>query len=141
MTKLTQTPFTNIAELVLIPKRRNALRSRVSESKKAFANELRRNPTTAAAVLWSILRRKRLGYKFRRRAVLYGWIPDFWCPECRVAIEIDYPSDQQRAGEHKRRDAILAARAITVIRVPAVRIYSELCQVECELKSFLVSQS
>jgi very-short-patch-repair endonuclease len=109
----------------------------VSESKKAFAIELRRNPSRAAELLWSVLRGKRLGQKFRRRAVLYGWIPDFWCPACRVAIEIDYPSDQQRAEEHKRRDAVLAARAITVIRIPTRRIYDELRQVERELKAFL----
>jgi very-short-patch-repair endonuclease len=69
--------------------------------------------------------------------VLYGWIPDFWCPAMRVAVEIDYLSDHSRVEEHKRRDAMLARRAITVIRIPADRVYHELAQVTREIKVFL----
>ena len=129
----------HIADLANVPRRRRGHRSRVSESKKLFAAELRRNPTAAAEALWAVLRGKRLGHKFRRRTILFGWVPDFWCPACRVAIEIDYPSDAQRAEEHKRRDATLAARAITVYRISAERIYYELPQVGRELKAFLES--
>lgn len=127
----------HIGSLATGPLQQRGHRSRVSDSKKRFAAELRRNPTVAAEVLWTILRGKRLGYRFRRRTILFGWIPDFWSSACRVAIEIDYPSDAQRSEEHRRRDAALAARAITVYRIPAERIYRELSQVRRELKAFL----
>jgi very-short-patch-repair endonuclease len=127
----------HIREAAIIPRRTPGHRSRVSDSKKAFAAELRTNPTRAAEILWGVLRGKRLGHKIRRRAVLYGWIPDFWCPASRVAIEIDYPSDRSRIDEHRRRDDVLARRAIIVFRIPAERVYTELGQVVRELVAFL----
>ena len=127
----------HIREAVTIPRRTRGLRRRVSDEKKAFAARLRRNPTRAAAILWDVLRGQRLGHKFRRRAVLYGWIPDFWCPGSRVAIDIDYASDRLRAQEHKRRDDILAQHAIAVVRIPAARIFQEIDQVARELKASL----
>lgn len=129
--------YASHTDLAAVPRRSKGHRSRVSESKKAFAADLRSSPTRAAEALWAVLRGKRLGHKFRRRAILFGWIPDFWCPACRIAIDIDYLSDLTRAGEHKRRDAALAARAITVVRISADRIYHELHQVERELRAFL----
>lgn len=27
------------------------------------------------------------GFKFRRRSVVLEWIPDFWCPAAKLAIE------------------------------------------------------
>lgn len=43
--------------------------------------------------------RQLCGFKFRRRSLVYGYIPDFWCPEAKVAVEIDgreYAAKQQR---------------------------------------------
>ena len=116
-----------------LPRRTSGLRSRVSSEKKGFASALRNSPTTAASALWSHLRGDRLGAKFRRRAVLYGWICDFWCPASRVAVEIDYPSDAARVEEHKHRDRVLAQHAILVLRIPAERIYFGVEQVAGEI--------
>jgi very-short-patch-repair endonuclease len=55
-----------------------------------FAREMRQNPTDAEARLWSILRRKKLpGYRFRRQYRVAGYILDFYCPSCRLAVELD----------------------------------------------------
>lgn len=113
------------------------LRSRVGPEKKAFAKKLRNNPTRAFAILWSVLRGKQLGVKVRRRTILLGWIPDFWCPARRVAIEIDYPSDRVRMEQHARRDDVLLQHGITVIRIPVDRVFHELPQVMVELKARL----
>jgi very-short-patch-repair endonuclease len=110
------------------------LRSRASAEKKAFAKSLRRNPTATFENLWQQLRRSKLGVRFRRRSILLGWMPDFWCPAARVAIEIDYPSDDARVEDHRRRDRVLTRNAITVLRFPAERVQLNPEQVAREIE-------
>lgn len=54
-------------------------RNKVKPGKKEFARELRNNPTESERVLWERIRNRSLGYRFRRQAILWGWIADFWC--------------------------------------------------------------
>lgn len=68
---------------------------------------------------------------------MLGWIPDFWCPAARIAIEIEYPADGDRFSKHRHRDAVLARHAITVVRVPVERIYSDVSQVAREIELFV----
>ena len=72
--------------------------------------------------------------KFRRRAPLFGWIPDFWCPSQRIVVEIDYPSDVQRQSEHRNRDRALIKRGIVVLRFSAERVYADVDQVAREIE-------
>ncbi len=52
--------------------------------------ELRRSLTPAEAALWSSLQRSQLGgKKFRRQHSVGPYILDFYCPECRLAVELD----------------------------------------------------
>jgi very-short-patch-repair endonuclease len=46
--------------------------------------------TTAEAVLWKNLQGSRLdGKKFRRQHSVGKYVLDFYCPECRLAVELD----------------------------------------------------
>ena len=67
--------------------------SRLEALPKAMLNlarELRRSQTDAEELLWGLLRNRRLGgYKFRRQQVLGHFILDFYCPQVRLAIELD----------------------------------------------------
>ena len=52
--------------------------------------ELRKSLTPAEAVLWKYLQKSQLlGKKFRRQFSIDRYIVDFFCPECRLAIELD----------------------------------------------------
>jgi len=54
------------------------------------SRELRRNSTRAEAFLWTVLRKSQLdGKKFRRQHSIGPYIVDFYCPECRVIVELD----------------------------------------------------
>lgn len=54
------------------------------------ARQFRKSPTRAEAILWNVLRnRKLLGKKFRRQHPISGFILDFYCHELRLGIEID----------------------------------------------------
>ena len=59
-------------------------------SKKTFRKQLRNSLTAAEAVLWKFLQRRQLeGKKFRRQISIGRYIVDFYCPECRLVIELD----------------------------------------------------
>jgi len=51
---------------------------------------LRRNMPQAEVILWSKLRNKALkGYKFRRQYSIERFVIDFYCPQLKLAIEVD----------------------------------------------------
>lgn len=51
---------------------------------------IRRNLCKAEAIMWRYLsRRQMLGYKFRRRYGVDQYVIDFYCPELKLAVEID----------------------------------------------------
>jgi very-short-patch-repair endonuclease len=54
-----------------------------------LARKLRKSATKAEIVLWRALRRKQLGFKFRRQNPIGYYIVDFYCPKLRLVIEID----------------------------------------------------
>ena len=51
---------------------------------------LRRSLSKAEAVIWLHLSRKQMnGFKFRRQYSVNQYVIDFYCPELKLAIEID----------------------------------------------------
>jgi very-short-patch-repair endonuclease len=84
-----------------------------------YARHMRRNPTEAEAVLWSLLRCRRLdGYRFRRQSIIFGWIADFYCPSQRVIVEVDGPYHQgEKIKRDMTRDRILLSKGFKTIRV------------------------
>jgi len=77
---------------------------------------MRADPTPAERRLWAMLGGSRLaGLKFRRQAVIDGYIADFLCPAFALVIEVDGAShvDPERDA---RRDARLNQLGYTVVR-------------------------
>jgi len=65
-------------------------RIRTTANIQRRAKELRKEATPAEKVLWERLRGKRLGgFKFRRQAPMGKVIADFYCPECKLIVEVD----------------------------------------------------
>ena len=60
------------------------------KAQKLKRQYLRNNATNAERILWSKLKGKQLlGRKFRRQHGIGPFIVDFYCHECKLAIEID----------------------------------------------------
>ena len=68
------------------------------------AQELRREMTDSERRLWSRLRHRELGFKFRRQMPIGGYIADFACPAARIVIELD--GGQHGSDEAEARDLI-----------------------------------
>jgi len=90
-----------------------------SASTHQFARELRHAETEAEKKLWSLLRnRKFKGKKFRRQHALADFILDFYCHECKLAVELDgsfHASEDQQLYD-KARTSLLNKQGITIIR-------------------------
>ena len=84
------------------------------------ARQLRRKATWAEKALWRILRNERFsGYKFRRQQPAGDFTLDFYCPEARLALEVDGigHGHPERRIEDERRDEFLSSRGILVKRI------------------------
>ncbi|HEY9626260.1 MAG TPA: DUF559 domain-containing protein [Coleofasciculaceae cyanobacterium] len=63
----------------------------------AAARKLRQNLTPAEQVLWQALKNRQLnGLKFRCQHPVGSFIVDFYCPQCRLVIELDGEIHQQQ---------------------------------------------
>ena len=90
-------------------------RTALRETRKQFRN----NPTAAEQRLWSRLNRKQiLGRKFRRQYSVDAYVLDFYCPELKLAIEVDGSShDATEAKDYdKMREKIIEQCGIKVLR-------------------------
>jgi very-short-patch-repair endonuclease len=86
---------------------------------RELARSLRKNQTEAEGYLWQYLRDRRLvGYKFRRQYPIGNYILDFYCPQKKLAIELDGGQHGTNHGlaYDQHRTAILEKHGIKVIR-------------------------
>ena len=88
-------------------------------SSKQFRSKLRRNMPPAEVLLWTRLRGSQfLGLKFRRQHGVGKYILDFYCPELRLAIEIDGLShaEEKSVAYDANRDDEIARLGIQIVR-------------------------
>jgi very-short-patch-repair endonuclease len=93
----------------------------------ANARRLRRALSPPEARLWNRLRQRAPGLPvFRRQHPIGPYVLDFYCAKARLAIEIDGMSHDvgDRPERDLRRDAWLEARSVTVVRIPAGALIS-----------------
>jgi very-short-patch-repair endonuclease len=103
------------------------LYNKVSEQNKR--RSLRSNMPKAEALVWARLRDRQVeGCKFRRQYSVGAFAVDFYCPQLKLAIEIDGPS-HRRDGVPEydaERQLFLEGKGITVVRVTNERVYQDL---------------
>ena len=86
---------------------------------KSIRKKLRNNLTPAEAKLWTLLKSKQMdGKKFRRQHSVANYVLDFYCPEERIAIELDGQGhfEENQAAYDRKRDLFLASVGIKVLR-------------------------
>ena len=79
---------------------------------------LRKKATDTERTLWRYLRNRNFaGYKFRRQHPLARYVIDFYCPEAKLAIEVDGGGHNYRFGQiqDQRRSNVLAEHGIIVL--------------------------
>jgi very-short-patch-repair endonuclease len=87
--------------------------------RKSDRRRLRKDATDAERKLWTILRDRRIaGLKFFRQYSIGPYILDFYCPDERLAVEVDggQHADVQGQEHDAKRDRYLRELNIRVIR-------------------------
>jgi very-short-patch-repair endonuclease len=90
-----------------------------SKSHEPNRKELRNALTPAEAFLWTQLKKRQLsGKKFRRQYSVGPYTLDFFCPEARLAVELDGASHFTIIGQEldAKRDLYLKEKGILVLR-------------------------
>ena len=87
---------------------------------RAFRRDLRTNATPAEVALWRHLRRRQLdGWRFRRQYSVGRYILDFFCPEARLAVELDgagHAEPGQASYDAERTAWLAETEGIRVVR-------------------------
>ncbi|WP_299412142.1 DUF559 domain-containing protein [Acaryochloris sp. IP29b_bin.148] len=83
----------------------------------AAARRLRLNLTPAEKKLWKALQKRQLnGLKFRCQHPIGSFIVDFYCPQCRLVIELDGDIHDQQVEYDEARTEQLNQLGYRVIR-------------------------
>ncbi|MBE9114989.1 endonuclease domain-containing protein [Lusitaniella coriacea LEGE 07157] len=98
------------------------------------ARKLRHQPTSAEFRLWQALRSKKLnGLRFRRQHPVGRFILDFYCPSCKLAIELDGAIHQRQAEYDAARTQQLEQFGYRVIRFRNEQVMEDLPGVLAEI--------
>ncbi len=91
--------------------------AQLPEDLKRYAREMRTSATDAEALMWSLVRGRRLrGLKFRRQHAVGRYILDFYCDELRLAIELDGGQHQEQVNYDAERTERLEKQGIRFVR-------------------------
>ena len=102
----------------------------VSPELRLAAAQLRGQMTPAEQVLWEALREKKLaGLRFRAQHPVGQFILDFYCPACKLGIELDGSVHDNTAEEDAARTAHLEAYGYRVLRFQNSEVLTEIAAV------------
>lgn len=93
---------------------------------KAYGRKLRRRATFEERLLWSRLRRRQLGVRFLRQRPIGCYIVDFYCPPCKLAIEVDGTSHIGRYEADMRRQRALERMGVRFLRFSNGEVFRNL---------------
>jgi len=96
------------------------------EIMKSHVREMRQNQTAAEAIVWNLVRnRKILGKKFlRQHPIVYSFykrplyfVADFYCAEAKLILEIDGSIHSLQEDYDSQREFVLKQKGLTVLRI------------------------
>ncbi len=94
---------------------------------EAAAQRLRKNLTPAEQILWQALRNRQLnGLRFRCQHPVGRFIVDFFCPQCKLVVELDGSLHENQAEYDMARTEQLNAYGYRVVRFRNEEIFTNL---------------
>jgi very-short-patch-repair endonuclease len=84
---------------------------------RGTCSRARRTLTDAERRLWSCLRLRQLGVKFRRQAPIGNYVVDFLCFEKRLIVEVDGSQHALQTDQERKRTDWLEAQGFRIVRI------------------------
>ena len=104
------------------------------------AQKLRKNLTPPEARLWEALRNKQLeGLRFRCQHPVGNFILDFYCPSCKLVVEVDGQIHARQTDYDDARTAKLAEYDYKVLRFTNEQVMNDLPKVLAEIRGAALS--
>ena len=114
-------------------RRKNYVRG-VSPELRQAASQLREQMTAAEQALWEALRdRKDGGLRFWAQHPVGQFILEFYCPACKLAVELDGSVHEDRREEDAARTAHLRAYGYHVLRFQNEEVLTNLALVTARI--------
>ena len=106
---------------------------------KAYRKQLRNHLTPPEARLWIYIKGSQSGYKFRRQHAIKNFILDFYCPEKKLAVEVDGAThDNPKNYDYDlKRTNFLNSKGIKILRFLNKEIMNNLEGALAEIKKHL----
>ncbi|XGV97031.1 MAG: endonuclease domain-containing protein [Leptolyngbya sp. BL-A-14] len=109
-----------------MPKDSHRIRGTTPRIEQA-ARQLRKRLTPAEVQLWNALNRRQLaGLKFRCQHPVGRFIVDFYCPSCKLVIEVDGEIHIQQEASDEARTEKLRSFGYQVLRFTNEEVLSDL---------------
>ncbi len=104
------------------------------------ANEFRKSATTSETFFWETIRSAKLGVRFQQQAVLHGYVVDFWCAQAQLVVELDGRRHRLKQEADQKRDEIMKAHGIRVLRFPSSIVFSDVHFILERIKEVLTTK-
>lgn len=100
---------------------------------------LRRNVPEAEQALWFYIRQEKLGWRFRRQYSVGPFVVDFYCPQAKLAIELDGSSHRSPDSREydAEREKFLEAANVHVLRFKNQQIIESVDEVLKQIRQIL----
>ena len=79
--------------------------------------KLRKEATLWEIILWSRLKRRQTGHRFRRQHSIGKYIVDFYCPKKKLVVELDGGQHREQEGYDEVRTKYFKTLGIRVLRI------------------------
>ena len=83
------------------------------------------------------MRAKKLGVRFRRQQIIQGFIVDFYCHKSALVVEVDGDIHDLQQEEDARREKVLSALGLRVVRFRNDEVGRNLSTVVGKIKACL----
>ncbi|MFC2131464.1 type ISP restriction/modification enzyme, partial [Bacteroidota bacterium] len=108
------------------------------EKLKPLARQMRKNPTSAEKLLWTMLRKKQvMNIKFRRQHVIERFIVDFYNSDYGIIIEVDGDIHQYQKEEDAIRQEFLEDIGYVVIRFTNDEVFGDMDKVITKIEEVI----
>jgi very-short-patch-repair endonuclease len=109
---------------------------------KLNRSELKRNATHEEKILWKYIRNDSLGVRFRRQYGVGRYIVDFYCPQLRIAVELDGNQHYTKEGliYDANREAFMNDLGIKTLRFENRRVRENVEEVVEEIRSWVLKR-
>ena len=119
-------------------KNNSRIRGTNPETEEA-ARKLRNNLTPAETRLWSALQNKQLeGLRFRCQHPVGNFILDFYCPSCKLVVEVDGEIHTRQTEYDNARTSKLAEYGYKILRFTNEQVMNDLPKVLLEIRRVVI---